>query len=130
MRIRVTDTDRVQAALDAVQGEDAVRPVGAQDVASLAEWAECKLANEGLPLAKRQGAEAWFVSDGGYKRMDCYVDCWSVLIRRGPESWCFERCALHRKPGREPAEYSLGILDGELGWCNLGHQRLFHDCGV
>lgn len=56
MKIRITDTARVQAAIDAVAGKAAAFIAGAGDLHYASRRAELVLDDKGLPVAKRNGA--------------------------------------------------------------------------
>lgn len=101
MKIRITDTDKLQAAIDAVAGKAAAFIAGAADLHHASRRAEDVLEAKGLPVAQRNGAGLIHTPAGpdtsGYKYGAISIR--TTMIRTSSGWWItgIERCKVYSK---------------------------------
>lgn len=93
MKINITDTAKLQAALDAVNGKAKAFTLGVVEVRQAAEEADYRLAASGVPKGERQGATVRYspagAESGAYKWTSRST---RVFLLRGASSWYLTGC--------------------------------------
>jgi hypothetical protein len=95
MKINIKNRDKIQAALDSVNGRAVSHVMSASDVSDIAARADRKLSESGIPIKSRRGVRAQHVPAGpgkSYARKGRHVVTNNVVLERGASGWFLVSC--------------------------------------
>ena len=114
VKIDSKNTDKIRAALDAVQGNANARILFAGFILDLAERGEDKLGDLNIPKKYREGASVTYYEGGLPNAYKYKANTTLVRIERGKSAWYLVACNRVSVYPREKGRHDLTLTEKQL----------------